>query len=415
MNPTATGVRDRSRRWSQNRALRIFIAALAIMVATAPPLIAERRWTIGTQHDFSFGAANQAAFTSTRLRSDVSPFVGYYPALAVRSTGRNTEFDISYTGLAERFSGKEKLNTFSHDAGVGFTARSGRSFRLRLAGAFSTAPDYTSLEVLKGVAPDPSVFEFVFQPVARSRQQTVRGGVGMEIGLTERSQLLVDLSGHSRKYLDTIAPTPLLMDQVRSSGALGWRRTLNAHDSIDVEYVFVQNDYRSYGKGRSSAAVIGYTRRLSPNLEMRVEAGPARISFSRMSSRYGYAAAAYMTKTIGSQSFAAHYEHRPGDSSGLGSISNLHSAGVSLFSPLRKRIDIAASFLFFRSRPFEGGRSSRGLYGSADLSYPLSRRWFVIWGGSFRTNSYGDPDDRTFKRLYMSFRFRAPELWRTSL
>lgn len=391
------------------------MAAIAAIAAAPSPLIAERRWIIGTQHDFSFGGANQAAFTSTRMQSDFSPLLGYYPALDVKSIGRTTDIDISYVGLAERFDGRERLDTFSHDAGLAFTARSGRSFRLRLAGAFSTAPDYTSLEVLKGVAPDPSIFEFVFQPLARSRQQTVRGRIGVEMGLTERSLLLVDLSAYSRKYLDTIVPTPLLMDQVRSSGVLGLRRSLSAHDSIDVEYAFVQNDYRGYGKGRSSAAVIGYTRRLSPNLEVRVEAGPARTSFSGISSHYGYAAAAYVTKTIGSQRLAVNYEHRPGDSSGLGSISNLHSAGLSLFSPLWRRIDIGASLLFFRSRPFDGGRSSRGFYGSADLSYPLSRRWFLIWGGSFRANSYGDPGDWTFKQLYMSLRFRAPELWRTSL
>lgn len=377
---------------------------------------AERKLIIGNQYDVAFGGTNQGSFSSLQLQNGLGSFYGFYPAIEAKSLGQTTEIGVSYAAFVERFNGDRNLTSLSHVAGADFAARPTRSLTLVFGGSFSSAPDYTSVDVLKGAAPAPDDFRFVFQPaLAESTRHTFRGSAGTRIDLSQRSFITADFSALALQYQEDEEFEGLLLDQHREEARLGYWYRLSALDSVDVQYIFVQNSYGELGTGRSQAAALGYTRQITPALRVRFEAGPAHVSFDG-TRYYGYLATASLTRTFRVSQISAYYDHSPGDSSGLGSLSDVHSAGVSVFAPLWRGLSIGSSFAGFRSRSSVNTSDRfRGFYGSVDLSYPMSRRWFLAWGGSYRINAFDHPSDQEYKRLYFSIRFRAPELWRTSL
>ncbi|NLT68276.1 MAG: hypothetical protein GXX84_16860 [Acidobacteria bacterium] len=394
------------------------LAFCLLLTAAAATAEAQRRFIVGNSYDFAFGGTNQGTFSSAVLERDIVPFYGFYPAVDVRATGSTTQINLYYMALAERYGGEQSLNTLSHSARAGFTASLGRALKLRFGGSFLNAPDYTTVDVLQGSGGAPDSFRFVFQPSsARSTRRTFRGTVAAEINMNYRSYIIAEASAMSLRYLNNDQPLGLLLDQTRSELTAGYGYRLNPYDSVDVQYGFIQNDYRRFGTGTTQAAVVGLTRSFSPYLQMRVEGGPAFISFDQTGeTTYGYVASVEVRRTIRSSRLTASYYHSPGDSSGLSSLSELHTVGLSIFSPLGSKFSVAASAAGFIGRSEASSLNDyHGIYGSLDLSYPVSRYFFLTWGGSYRRNSYGNPLDQEFKRVYMSVRFRAPELWRAEL
>ncbi len=389
-------------------------AFCSMLLMSAGYARAERKFIIGDQYDFSLGATNQVGATSTAFQRGLAPFYGFAPSVDVKSVGHKSVLDMSYTALAERYEGDQKLNLFSQAAAGDFTVNPSHSLKLDFRGLFSSVPDYTSVDVLKGAVPAPDTFRFVFQPATgKSTRQTFGGGASAEFDLSYRSYFIAEYSASWLNY-QLSSPVPgSLVDQRRDEGRFGYWYRLDPHRSIDIQYVVTTNNYSGLGTGRTHAALIGYTRQFSPALQMHFDAGPAYVTFSGIPSYYGYVLSASLVRTIRSSRLSAFYSHTPGDSTGFGTLSDVHSGGLALFSPIWKRIAVNSSISGFWARGAANSLNSyEGGYGTLEFAYPLNNRWFLTWGGSYALNVYNAPGNQEFKRLYMSIRFRAPEFWR---
>jgi len=392
---------------------RLFALCSVLLMSTAIAR-GERKFDFGSQYDFSFGGTNQSG--STQIQQSLAPFYGFYPSVNMQSAGRRSMLNLSYTALLERFNGDQKINSFAHVLHSGFAVNAGPRFRLNFSGSFSSAPDYTFVQVLQGFPTVPDA-NFVYQPaIGKSTMKTFRGGAGAELDLSYRSYVTFDFSTWALNHEQNSTITGTFVDQRRKEGRLGYWYRFSAHQSIDLQYAVITNDYAELGRGRTQAAVIGLTRQFSPALDIHVQAGPAYVTYDNIPGYYGYVLSASLTRKIRSSNIAGYYSHTPGDSSGLGTLSNLHAGGISIFSPFWKRMELGTSLSAFTSRgAIDGSNRYRGFYGTVNISYPLSPRWFVAWGGSYRWNVYDNAMQQEYKRLFMSIRFRAPELWRTSL
>src|SRR5688572_24812565 len=81
------------------RNIKILASCVLLSVLTAE-LRAERKYVIGTGVSFMAGGSTYAdgsLVDSGQLPIKFSPFVASYPSIEIRSTGRNSVLDLSYT------------------------------------------------------------------------------------------------------------------------------------------------------------------------------------------------------------------------------------------------------------------------------------------------------------------------------
>jgi hypothetical protein len=351
----------------------------------------------------------------------LAPFYGFYPSVDILSAGQTTQVNLAYSALLERYSGDQPFTSDSHIARAGFLKK-GQQYKLDLNASFSNSPDDLLIDVITGTIPDPDGFRFLFEPArTQSSRRAIYGSAGTEITLTERSYLVFDFLAASLNYYDTkilqnTDPNSLLfLDQIRKQVRVGYGYKLDGNHIGSVHYIYTDTSFSGHGAGKTQGVVFTYAAQINPALQVTVTGGPAFLSGRLQPVAVGYIAAAQILRKIGSSSLAGYYNHGAGDSTGLGTLSNIHSAGFNLSSPLSRKFALGVGASGFISGGGSGSGDFKGIYGVLDLSYALSRRWYVSLGGAYRNNSYGNPFDQELKKVFVSIRFRAPDLWRSLL
>jgi hypothetical protein len=382
---------------------------------------AERKIVMGTQLDFMAGETNRQTLSSVEFQNSVAPFYGIYPSIDIKSTGISTMLDLAYSGLVERYEGDKTIRTNSNLARGAF-AKTGHRYKLDFGMTFSDSPDDVLVNVVNGAIATNDGFNFTFEPAqAHTSRNAFYGGSGVEITLSDRTSLISSFTAASLSYYDTVYPkdrtvaNPLL-DQMRDQVDLGLLYKLDSNRSIGARYIFIDNSYKGFGSAKANALAFRYISRLNPALLLELEGGPAITSGLDQPVGLGFLAAGRISRRIHSSNIFAYYSHSSGDNTGLGTLSNVNSVGTGAASPLWHRLGISFDIAGYTGRSF-GFRPSDydGFYSALDLSYSLSRYWYVGVGGAYQKHPGNNALDPDSKRIFISLRFRSPDFWRSSL
>ncbi|HYK87522.1 MAG TPA: hypothetical protein VE398_02040 [Acidobacteriota bacterium] len=383
---------------------------------------AERKYTFGTNCDFMGGASNQIGSSSlnlSQLQKGTTYFYSVYPSLTLKSVGQHSTLDLNYTFVGERYQMSPALTTTSHAFTGNFTSQVGKRARLRLSDTFNTVPDFSTINVLQGFTYTPQGFQYVFQPELTRRSSISNAATaGLDIDLSKKSFLTFAASGSYRHYEGEVAIPGYLSDQIRIEGSLGYSHRHSPRQTWTLRYIVYQNDFKHYYNVRSHAATLGLTRVVRPTLNLTLEAGPAYTEKTQLQKEYvGYSASATISKLVHANRFYLNYSHRSGDSTGLGLVTDSDQGGLGFALALARRTSLNFDASGFKQKQKSSNAYDySGVRGSLALQQNLGDRWVISIGGSYQTylQQQAGTNNLAYKRVYLSFGYRIPELWRVS-
>jgi hypothetical protein len=390
--------------------------SLIILVITgiALPAYCERKYFLGTTMDFVGGASNQvgtSSFSLERLDQGITPFYSIYPSLSLKSVGKHSQLDLKYTFSGDYYQSTPRIFAPSHDGGVEFTGLIGAKTHLRLSDHFTTMPDFSTINVLKGINTTPQGFNFAFEPqLYKSSSINNNATMGLDIDLTSKSSLVFSGSGSFRRYNRSISQS-YLSDQSRAEGSVGFSHKHSSRTKWTLKYLFRQNDYQNYDTARTHSATLALSRVLSTGFDITLEAGPAYVELEHYT---GYIVNVNLSKQFRDNRFYAAYSHNVGDSTGIGGSSENHQGSLGFSHFIGRTISINFDATAFRqSQRKSSAYDYRGVSGSAALSKQLGKYWVASIGISYRTDEGKAYSNYQYKRAYFSIGYRFPELWKT--
>jgi len=354
----------------------------------------------------------QSSFNFERLEQGSVPFYGVYPSVSLTSTGRRSGFKLDYSFVADQYRMTPNMTNTSHAVTGSFNAQLGRTVRFRISDTFNTAPDYSTINVLKGFTITPEGFQYVFEPELYKRSNISNtGNVGVDVDLTSRSSLNFAASGSVRFY-DEEVDSSYFSDQTRIEGSVAFTRKQTRRVAWNMKYSVRQNDYDEYASTRTHTGTLGLSAELAPTVNLTLSAGPAYVEEDDY---VGYDIAANIAKRFEKNLLTASYSHRTSDSTGLGSASESHQGMLGFSQMLGRYWSIS-----FQASAFNQTQRDTDMYdyygvrGSMSISRNLGEHWVLSGGGSYMTylGRTGGQNDSTYKRVYGSIGFRLPELLR---
>jgi hypothetical protein len=394
------------------------LAACVLLSLLPADLQAERKYIIGSGISFTTGASTSASVSGLgfeQLSSGFSPFYGSYPSIEIQSTGRNSVLDVSYAFGLYRLQSDLNVGSESHALSANFNTRLGEKWKLTLSQSFEAAPDFTSFNAFRGVIAAPQGFEYIFEPVVLRRSGTSnRVNGNLDYDLNPKTSLSFGLSHALRSYEENPAFRGRLSDQNRIEGNISYSRKIDKHRGWNLKYALFRNDFRDFDDALTHDATIGYSHQLTPTVSLDFGVGPSYTKSGVLSGNYwGYNSSLSLQKSIRSNRLSLYYMRRNGDSTGMGFISNTHTAGLAAVALITRRTTFSLDVSAFDSGQRELGEVLRswGISGSANLAFALSRHWYLSAGASYRKHVVGivDSDQRT---VFVALRFQAPESWR---
>jgi hypothetical protein len=395
-----------------------FLFVLIVLIGGAAPAIAERKYTLGASIDFLGGASNQigqSSFNLSRLDEGIVPFYSFYPSANFKSEGQHSTLEFNYAMTGDSFKMTDELTTITHTFVGDFTAQLGKKTNLRLSDTFNSAPDFSTMNVLKGYILTPKGFQYIFEPeLYRRSNLSNSANLQLDFSLAQRSILTFTAAGSNRFY-DTAVESSFFPDQVRMEGSLGFSHTTSSRQTWTTKYKIWQNDYKHYYFVRAHAATLNLSRQLTPNVYLIMEAGPSYMEKSKsLKSSLGYTAFAQVSKRVDKNLFSLGYSHRSGDSTGLGTVSESHQGTLDFSRTFARNWSVSLQSSAFKQHAPETDRFDYwNASGSLSLSRQFGPHWVVTAGGSYMT--YASPTgggNNAYRRLYISIGLRFPELWR---
>jgi hypothetical protein len=393
--------------------LRYLPAAILILATTFPAVASQREYTLGAGLNLVGGGDTNPGFgvSGGKFR----PFYGAYPSTTLTSTGARSAFELSYAFGFDRTETEEGLNALSHSAGFGLTREMGSRWTLSISDRFYQSTDTRTFNAFLGVAVGPEGLVFIFDPVTtNTTTRTNSASLGLDYAMSPRSALAFTLGHSLRRYGDGSLFSESLSDQQTGSAGVTYRRELNPRSTVSIGYDSRYAEYREFENTLTQNARLGFTHELSPELILVLGGGPTYVSGQNAIGQYvGYNASASLRKQLQAEaSLAIYFRAQSGSSSGLGSVSDTRSAGVSVDHSAR-RLTVFLDLSVFDARGrLDNENRHRGISGAATLGYPLGEV-FSLEGG-VRYQRYTETSDFGFtqERAFLSLRYDDPDLWR---
>lgn len=390
-------------------------------VFAATPLRADRIYTLGVDIDFAAGMSDhiaQGGFNLGSIERGLTPNFSIYPSIQFKSKGPYSLFDINYTFSVERFRSSVPITTTANILAGSFNTRIGSRTNFRISDTFNTSPEYSTLNVLKGINVTQEGFEYVYEPrVYRKNSFSNNGSIGLDINLTPKSQLHFTGSVGIRQYGETVVPDAL-SDQFRITGGMGYSYRTSDRQQWKIDYTFRRNEYDLYEPYHTHTTTLGFSRQLTKNASFNAAAGP---SFSQNQGSADYYFSYYLTAGISwrlsDNFFNAGYTRSPSDSTGLGPSTNSHRGSLGFSRQLGRNVSLslqASAFSQQQQQQLTDIYNYWGVNGSGALSYSIGKHWSLTAGGSYMTyiGQSNSLYNNTNRRFYGSVRFALPELWR---
>ena len=128
-------------------------------------------------------------------------------------------------------------------------------------------------------------------------------------------------------------------DQLRTEGNFVYTRKLGTHHSWTIEYSAANNRYQDYGDTLTHHAGIGYSRDLTPSTRLALEAGPSYTQSLETAAELPRLPRLiqYQPQHPYSNNFNLYYRHSSGESTGMGSVSDIDNAGLGYSRSFKQR------------------------------------------------------------------------------
>lgn len=345
------------------------------------------------------GVTDQPESTGGARGLEMSEFYSVYPSVSLTSLGQHSTIFLNYNFVAERFQMDPHITTTSHAFTGRIEAQPSNTTHFRLSNTLNTAPDYSTINVLKGIAPMEGGFQYIYEPQLYKRSNISNSSnIGLDIDLTDKSFLTFSASGSFRNYEEEEERTSQ-SDQTRVEGNVGFSHKQSKRLTWSLKYKVWQNDYDNlYETTRSHSATFGISHELSPGWNLNLEAGP---SFAEKTDDLNYLINANISKQFQTNHFSVGYSHSASDSTGVGGTTESHHINLTFFQSLGRTTSLNFQASAFKQSPYD----YEGLYGSLALSQQLGRHWIASIGASYRAY-----DLYTSKRFYASIGFRIGEI-----
>jgi hypothetical protein len=401
-----------------NRILSVFLVIL-LLAGTAN---AERKYIFGTSLHIVGGVGNQigeSRFSSNTMGIGNNPFYEVLPSVTLQSNGAHSALKLDYSFVGQRLETDEPITTTSHSFTGTLNTQIGKRVRFNLANSFSSVPTVSVLPALKGIAITPEGFQFVFEPNFYKRTRLGDSAwMSLDVDLTQKSYLTIEGSGSYLRYERDVHSTGYLSDQYREEGSVSFSHRSSDRASWTVKYGMHQNQIKGYPNARSHMITLGPSFKLSPTVRLMAEAGPSYTEKTTLYSSYtGYYASVNLTKEIRERNTVTiYYSHNPGDSTGLGPITDSHQGGAGLSLVLAR-----ATMLNFDARAYKQSQREQlildywGAEGTAALSQTFGTHWVASAGFSYGIykGQVLDKDNIAYRQAFVSIGFSFPELWRS--
>jgi len=118
-------------------------------------------------------------------------------------------------------------------------------------------------------------------------------------------------------------------------------------------------------------------------------------------------------RTIRNGGFSFTFSQSAGDSSGIGSVSQNQQATLGMNHSLGRYASVSLDLSAFNVRDqFVTTVSTLGFSGGGSISFSVARMWSFNVGAQYQHYEGYSQFNQDHKRVFVSMRFRNPNLWR---
>ncbi|MBM3791201.1 MAG: hypothetical protein FJW35_12760 [Acidobacteria bacterium] len=394
-------------------------ALLFLLFASTSDAQTHRTFRIGPSFDAAGGIGNMLGESSSvQLPNRNIRFYAFSPSVEFSTVGERSQLDLNYSYVWERYDMTPRITVDSHVLDASFTSRLSRAVRLTITETFRNVPDYNAFRAFRPGRAPSGEFTYSFDTLQAEQsvlENNTRGQLAVDV--TPRSTLTFGGTSSVRRYSNDSSFRGWLSDQERTQGDAAFAYRPSARTSWRVKYVFIHNHFETFGTYITQTASAGLNHQIAPSITIDLEAGPSyTITQAAGENHLGYTASASLSRTVRTNRFSIRYNRRAGDSSGFGSISDTHNAGVDFHQLFGSRVIASLNAQAFDSRYRQDSptTSMRGYYGSASLGFVLSRNLLLMLGAGYRRNQGWQYADIDFTRYMVALRFQLPDLFRWS-
>jgi len=388
---------------------------LTFFIASVPLYAEQRKYVVGTTLNLTAGATN--GLTSAIIAPNQPLFFSYgaFPTITVASTGARSLVDASYSYGFNGSKSQQSYKQHSQAALINFSAPLTPQWKISVGESFQETSDASTFNALRGVTADLTS-PFVFYPVAAQiLSRTNEARVLVDYRFTDRSSLALNVSHNLRTYdTRTTVQSPLsqaLLNQQNIAGTITYNWLASRREAWSAGYTSSYFSFKNFDNARSDEVHAGYANEIRPNLKFNLTVGLTNSKSQLAGGHIGYNTSANLQKIIQTNAFTLYYTQTSGQTSGLGSVSDTRSAGLS-WNHRTRTLSEFVDISWFDTRPILGNSFSTSSFSAtANVGMPLSRRWSLQGGGQYQRYDSKSAFGFNQKRLFVSLRYTDPALW----
>ena len=381
------------------KAVRYFQNAViigVILISTGLPALAKRIYTVGAQINSvasldsnpldSNPQVNNLGFFGSQS-GDLSNGYGLYPSVFLNSTGLQSNLQLSYAfGLNQNNSNLD-LGSESHSFSGALDTALTRNLTLTISESFTRSSNFTTFNILSGIALTPQGLVFDFNTIAlRQNSYANSTSLALNYTLSPRSSLSFGVGHSIRNFEENPFFQNSLSDQTGFNGNIAYSRELNQRTGLNLTYSVSQNNFREFEEARTQNATVGLSRQVSPSVSIDLSGGPSYVRSQETNSDFlGYNASFHVEKAFEENLISLAYNHQTGTSTGLGSVSDTDTLALNFSRPLGRKTNISANLsLYQTSARLDNPVELRGGTASILLGFLLSRNLTLNVTGTYQ-------------------------------
>jgi hypothetical protein len=390
-------------------------STLVLILVTAVHVNAqERKFTIGPRLDLVAGGGNEPNLIG--LQQSNGLYSEVYPALEMRSTGEGDAISASYAFGYHRTITGSPYNSKSHVASVAYSTTLSPAWKLNVSDSFQMTSDLIGFNSTRGDISPIGGSSFLFAPVSTGRStRTNTAAMGAEYRWSGKSTLSFNAANSVLNYGDNTGFNGVLSNQQRLSTTVTYAQRVSQRSSWTAGYTGTVVTFQDFDTTTTHAASLGYLQQLGHDLTLQVSGGPSYVQSGQLSNNYtGYNSAASLQQVIKKKNtMSVYYSYLTGSSSGLGSVSDTRSAGFGWTRLVGREMTVYANLSAFDSKSRSGNiYNTRGFSAAATFGMPITRELSLNAGGQYQQYDQSSPFGFNQKRIFISLRYNAPELWK---
>jgi hypothetical protein len=338
--------------------------------------------------------------------------------MEMHSSGKSDVITASYAFGYRRTITGPRFSANSHVASATYSADLGRAWKLNLSDSFQMTSDLTTFNATRGDIPPIGGLSFLFSPVSTGLStRTNTASIGAEYRWSADSTLSFNASDSLLNYGDNTGFAGILSSQQWFSTSVTYSRRLTTRSSWNVGYTGAVLTFQDFDTTATHAASVGYSQQIGRGLTLQVSGGPAYVQTAQTANSYtGYNAKASLQQVIKTKTtMSLYYNEVTGNSSGVGSVSDTRSAGFGWTRLLGRAMTFYANLSGFDSK----GRVAnvynvRGFSAAASFGTPLTRELSLNASAQYQQYDQTSIFGFNQKRIFISLRYNAPELWKVA-